>query len=354
MTRRVVAREDPRLAARVVAHWPLNYAAGADATVDRPAHVRAGSSLAWAGDRLVVVQDDANFLALVDPRDASVHVTALPAGAGGRRQFDDGRGNKRFKLDLEAVASVPAGPGAPLVVALGSGSSARRERVVVARGLTPDGIARDRVDVRVHRAAGLYAALRELVTFAGSELNVEAAVLLRDEAGERLRLFNRGNGAARGEVRAVDATCEVDWPALLAHLEEGADAPAPRHVVQYRLGEIDGGALAFTDATLVRAPADRERHILYTAAAEASPDATRDGPVAGCAIGLIVEGEGAITARWTALVDTSGERLRDKVEGIAVDPVEPTRLWVVVDRDEPELPSRLCEVRLEGPWFDRA
>ena len=105
MTRRVVARHDPRLIARVVARWPLRYADGADAAVDRPAHVRAGSSLAWVGDRLVVVQDDANFLALVDPRDASVQVTTLPAAAGGTRQFDDGRGNKRLKMDLEAVAS---------------------------------------------------------------------------------------------------------------------------------------------------------------------------------------------------------------------------------------------------------
>ena len=354
MTRRVVARHDPTLTARIVARSPLRYATGADATLDRPAHVRAGSSLAWVGDRLAVVQDDANFLALVDPRDASVLVTALPAGAGGKRQFDDGRGNKRFKMDLEAVASVAGGAGPPLVVAFGSGSSERRERVVIARGLTPDGISRARVDVAVRDAAGLYAALRALRAFAGSELNVEAAMLVHHDEGARLRLFNRGNGAEKDGERAVNATCEVDWPALLGHLEQGGPAPEPADVAQYALGDIDGHALGFTDAALVPAAGSRARHVLYTAAAESSPDATRDGPVAGCAIGVIVEGRVQGSPRWTTLVDASGERMADKVEGIAVDPAEPTRLWVVVDRDEPELPSELCEVRLEGEWFARA
>ena len=353
MTRRVVARHDPMLAARVVARWPLRYAAGADAAADRPPHVRAGSALAWVSDRLVVVQDDANFIALVDPRDASVIATTLPAGAGGQRQFDDARGNKRFKMDLEAVASVPAAPGAALVIAFGSGSSRRRERVVVARGLTPEGIARDAVEVALCDASPFYARLRALTTFAGSELNVEAAMFVRDDGGDRVRLFNRGNGAAKGGVRPVDATCDVDWPALLAHLEDGAPAPAPRHVVQYRLGEIDGSALTFTDAALAHATGDRPRHVLYTAAAESSPDATRDGPVAGCAIGAIVDewdASDAPDARWTVLVGEDGARMTSKVEGIAIDPADASRAFVVVDRDDPDEPSELCAVHLEGPW----
>lgn len=350
MRRRVVARHDPMLAARVVARWPLRYAGGADAAIDRPAHVRAGSSLAWVGDRLVIVQDDANFIALVDPRDASVLVTALPAGAGGVRQFDDERGNKRFKMDLEAVASVPAGLGAAVVVAFGSGSSSRRERVVVARGLTPEAIGRGDVEIALRDASPFYARLRGLKTFAGSELNVEAALFVHDDAGERLLLFNRGNGAPKRGVRPVDATCEVDWAALLAHLEDGAPAPAPRRVVQYRLGDVDGCRLSFTDAALVHATGDRPRHMLYTAAAEASPDATRDGPVAGCAIGAIV-GEGdALAARWTALVDADGARVTDKVEGIAIDPADASRAFVVVDRDDPDEASELCEVALDGAW----
>jgi hypothetical protein len=40
------ATPDPALEARVLSRTPLRYAEGADPDLDRPAHVRAGSSLA--------------------------------------------------------------------------------------------------------------------------------------------------------------------------------------------------------------------------------------------------------------------------------------------------------------------
>ncbi|MBK8648737.1 MAG: hypothetical protein IPN16_19770 [Gemmatimonadetes bacterium] len=70
---------EPTWRAIVVARRPLHYVDGADAHADRPAHVRAGSSLAWLGPFLALVQDDANFVALIDPRDASTRAIALPA-----------------------------------------------------------------------------------------------------------------------------------------------------------------------------------------------------------------------------------------------------------------------------------
>jgi hypothetical protein len=78
MPRRVLGSRDARLAATVVERRPLWYCAGADAALDRPAHVRAGSSLAWLEGRLAVLQDDANFLALVDPRTGGVDSISLP------------------------------------------------------------------------------------------------------------------------------------------------------------------------------------------------------------------------------------------------------------------------------------
>jgi hypothetical protein len=41
---------------------PLRYDEGADRSLDRLEHVRAGSSLAWVPGGIAVVQDDANFL----------------------------------------------------------------------------------------------------------------------------------------------------------------------------------------------------------------------------------------------------------------------------------------------------
>jgi hypothetical protein len=248
------------------------------------------------------------------------------------------------------IVGLPDAPRAePLVVALGSGSSPLRERVVVCRGLG-GAAAAVRVDLRDARA--FYAGLRAATEFAGSELNVEGAAYL---GGGRLRLFNRGNGAPRGGLLPVNATCDVDWPALLAYLgaPEREPPPAPADVVQWDLGAWDGVALTFTDA----APGPRgavlgTRWTVYTAAAEASPDATHDGLVAGSAVGVIAErAAGGTTARWAPLRDAAGAPFAGKAEGIVLAPDDPTRAYVVVDRDDYAAPSQLCEVVLGGPWF---
>lgn len=325
------AWHDPALTARVVRSVPLLYARGADAAHDRPAHVRSASGLLRAGDRLAVIQDDANFVALADPSSGQSGVIALPAGEGGLRQFDDVRGNKRFKLDLESCVMLDSPAGGATVVAFGSGSTAFREKIVVIRGME----AAER-DVRVVDASPFYALLRGETAFAGSELNVEGAAL----ADGALRLFNRGNGAPRDGLLPVNATCDLYLSGFLAFIDDpsAAPPPPPRGVTQYDLGSIGGLALTFTDA------AEWGGRLLYTAAAEASPDATRDGPVAGCAIGIIHGGE----ARYAVVEDARGARYAGKIEGILPLPDDPARLWAVIDRDDPAAPSELLEVLLGG------
>ncbi|WP_420127695.1 DUF6929 family protein [Longimicrobium sp.] len=330
---RIVAHRDPSLLARIVRTVPLVYADGADAALDRPAHVRAGSGLAWIGGVLAVMQDDANFVALVDPATGLCRAVTLPAGEGGLRQFDDERGNKRFKLDLEACVAVPDECGGPSLLAFGSGSAALRERVLRVTGAAgPEPL------VEIREALTFYARLRETLEFAGSELNVEGAVW-RDG---HILLLNRGNGAAVDGRLPVDAICQVDWAALRAYLDGSSvhPAPGPRNVVQYALGEIDGSMLTFTDAAAFG------DSLIYTATAEASPNAVDDGPVAGSAVGII-GADGA--ARFADLQDAAGGRFDGKVEGIARGS-RPGTLYVVVDRDDPHRPSELCEVELAGDW----
>jgi hypothetical protein len=331
--RKVVARRDGALRARVVRAAPLVYAAGADAALDRPGHVRAGSGLAWVGGTLVAIQDDANFVARIDPATGSVHPVPLPAGEGGLRQFDDGRGNKRFKLDLEACAAVPDGRGGEMLLAFGSGSSARRERI-----LRVADVDAPHPHVELREAITFYARLRQAGAFSGSELNVEGVVW----RGDRLLLLNRGNGAPVDGRLPVDATCEVGWAALVAYLDGpgGHPAPSPESIVQYELGEIGGCRLSFTDAAVAGDA------LVYTATAEASPNAVDDGPVAGSTLGIIgADGE----ARWTELLDADGGHFDGKVEGVARG-TRPGVLYVIVDRDDPDRPSELCEVELAGPW----
>lgn len=350
------AVHDANLAARIVRRVPMTYADGADASLDRPAHVRAASGIAWIGGALAVAQDDANFVAIVNPADGSARAITLPAGHRGLRQFDDERGNKAHKLDLEALAFVQ-GDGMSQLIALGSGSRRRRDRLVLVEH--PE---REEPAAQLFETSAFHEAMRTAQDFSGSELNIEGAV----QCGDMLRLLNRGNGAPTDEVPAVDATCEVDWRALIAYATQpdAVEPPPITNVQQYDLGELEGTRLSFTDATLAPTmqPGGADATgfpMLYTAAAEASPDASRDGDVAGSVIGIVRrDGEGeradarlVLSARYAPLLEEDGGVSKAKVEGIALHPDTRDRLYVVVDADSHDRPSELWEVELQGAWY---
>ena len=331
----IQAHHDPRLLIQVLSRRPLRYTAGADPALDRPAHVRAASSLVRVGAQMLAIQDDAHFVAVIDPDTWEVRAITLPAGPDGKRQFDDLRGTKALKLDLEACVVVPEASGA-LLIAFGSGSTPQRERILVMRDVMTDEPA-----MRLVEATALYAALRA-PAFAGSELNLEGAVLL--PSGQALRLFQRGNGAPRGALQPVDATCDIAWPALAAYLADPSGVPPPplEAITRYDLGLLNGARLTFTDATPC------PNGILYSASAERSPNAVEDGPVVGSAIGLLPS---VGTPRYAPIVDLDGELLPLKIEGLLLDDRDPGLVFLVADADDPLAPSELLTARLIGPWF---
>ena len=312
---------------------PLRYAEGADPALDRPAVVRAASSLAWVPGGIALVQDDANFIGVFDPEGARTRAIALPTGHEGLRLFDDRRGNKAHKLDLEACVAVEH-EGDTLLIALGSGSTPSREQAVLVRGW-----ASGSPEAELVHLPGLYAALRAERAFSGSELNVEGAIV----DGDRLRLFGRGNGAPRDGVLPVNATCELEWPAFLAHLlaPDRQPPPAPAGMVHYELGTLDGVPLGFTDAAVWRGVT------LYSAAAEESPDVVRDGRVTGSVIGVI---DRSGRTRWAPIIEPSGRLFHGKAEGVLPSRDARDQLFVVVDADDPDAASTLCTVRLSGEW----
>jgi len=327
------ALHDPGIAARVTRRVHLHYEAGPDPLEDRPAHVRAASSIVRFHDELLVIQDDALFVARVDERTSAVGHLVLTQIDGGPRLFDDGRGNKADKLDLEAAVAVES-RGEQLVLALGSGSTSVRERIVVLRRVA------DELKAEIVHAPDFYAMLRARPEFSGSELNLEGAV----QMGSALLLFQRGNGAP-GKVDAVDACASIDAQAFVDHLSGLGPCPELERVRQYDLGRVAGSRLTFTDATL------HAGLLLYVAAAEASPDVTRDGPVAGVALGMLCEDE---PPRYALLMDEHGSPCTDKLEGIVGSTLlagsasaKVHEIIGVIDRDDPDVAAELVHIGLE-------
>src|SRR5947209_2762595 len=113
------SRRDPKLRARVMAERELIYDADTSA-VDRPAHVRAGSGMSWSGERMVVIQDDADYLAIIDGN-------ATTGGVSGMR-LKAQAGGKRGGLHLESVLSARDWRG-DYLLAFGSGEAADRRNV---------------------------------------------------------------------------------------------------------------------------------------------------------------------------------------------------------------------------------
>jgi hypothetical protein len=318
---------------RVLSRRALRYDDGQADVPGRPPHVRAGSGCALidipgVGRRLAFVQDDAPFIALVDVERRDGGVTAVPvpvqAPPGGAfvDGFEDAKVTKRHKLDLESVVSlVHEGRPALLAFGSGSGSTARREHIVLCTFN-----ARGDAAVEVFAASAFFKKLQR-ADFCGDERNIEGAVVV----GDRLRLFQRGNGA--GDAR--DAVGEVSLQALLAHLRDplAHAAPSLTKVQPLRLGDVEGTRLTVTDATL-----HPDGRTLLLAAAEASPNTWDDGVVKGTAL-AVLSPDGS--TRCVPLHDEQGRPLLDKVEGIVVDPRDPRRAFVVVDKDDPTAPAEL-------------
>lgn len=318
------ARQDPRRQAIVTARRPLRYAGGARPALDQPGHVRAASGLLRWGRGWLVIQDDALFLGRLRQTGGEVQVEAVPLPSpDGVRLFQDRRGNKADKPDFEAVLRWP-GPAGEVVLALGSGSTSRRERALVLQGGE---------EPLIVEAGPLYAALRAALP-SGVELNIEGA--LRSARGD-LRLLQRGNG--RG---GMDAAIDLEGGGVDAWLQGRERPPVVRAVRRWELGALAGVRLGFTDGAAL----EGERW-LFAAAAEASPNAVDDGRVEGSIIGE-ADGQGGA---WAPLTDADGTPLPVKLEGIARR--RDGLLLGVLDADDPEVASELVEIRLRGAWGRR-
>jgi hypothetical protein len=305
------AQLDPALSVRVIAERPLLYNEPADPRDDRPEHVRAASGLAVHGGRLVVVQDDASFLAIVTSD--GVAAAKLPRGLDGRRRFEIALGNKLDKLDLESCVAID-----DELWAFGSGSHPMRDKIcVVQHGV-----------IRVWDAAPFYRRIRELL---GSGVNLEGAARVVDE----LWLFHRGN---TGPEDVGPAVVRIGLAAMRTWLAAESALPPIIAVDGYDLGSIEGARLGFTDAI-----ADRER-VFYLATAELSANAVDDGRIVGSQLGVI-DPHGIRAAPLTA---ANGAPI--KAEGIALDRARPGHAWIALDPDDPDEPAVLLDVELVGPW----
>jgi hypothetical protein len=293
---------------------PLNYVRPAEGL---PGHARAASALRLFENRLVVVQDDVNALAVVETEQGGVSAVLLPAHESGMRVFDDVLGNKRDKLDLEACVTLHG-----MLIAFGSGSTPAREQLVVwDHGEAPILVA----------APAFYREVRAAVTRGEGRLNIEGAVA----RGGGLELFHRGNDVRDAGMNAiVEVQCD-EFERWLA----GGETPRVAGVTTVDLGAESGVPFGFTDAVAI----DDDR-IVVLACAEDSASAISDGAVLGCRVGMLADG----MLTMVDVHDVGGARSLLKLEGIERRPGSSIEFDVAVDVDRPTVPAMLG--RLVWEW----
>ncbi|HZV83621.1 MAG TPA: hypothetical protein VFF48_01430 [Brevundimonas sp.] len=300
----------------------MTYHEGPSDHDDRPAHVRAASGLSAFREYLAVIQDDANWLALIDA-DQRVTAIPLPPSPAGDRVFSKTRGNQADKYDLEACVTVTTGDRCELV---GFSSGSRTEREWVLR-VHEEGDA-GKLEAEFVPAPAFYAAMRDEKSFSGAGLNIEGALTLDHDC---IRVFQRGNADPCDGLEPIDSTADFSWADLCAHLSAPDRHPPPAvgNIRSYDLGTLNGVRLTFSDAEHLG-----NGRVLFSASAE-DPET---GDISGSVLGII-EAEGE--ARWTHLTDEEGRPFEGKIEGLTIDPKDPAKVYFVIDDDDENTPSRI-------------
>jgi hypothetical protein len=281
----------------------------------------AASAIVRLRDALYVVADDSTRLHVydLDGRPARPACPLLPDALPA-----EARARKAVKPDLEMLTVLPDGG----LLALGSGSTPRRTRAVrVPEVSTPE-------RVSVIDASPLCAALGTHL----ADLNLEGAAC----SGAALLLLQRGNGAA-----GRNALVRLDLARVMDALTAGGPLTPDVlvEVLTVELGELPGGALGFTDATLL--PGDPAGDLLFTAVAEGGGSTYEDGAFGGAVLGrLSARGE----VRWIAPLEGPF-----KVEGLTATarPEGGVDLYLVADGDDPAVPAPLLSLSLSAAQLHR-
>ncbi len=284
----------------------------------RAAFISAASGLVRIDDRLYIIADDENHLAIFDMHDAEPgRCIQLRAGVLAAPKAQ----RKKQKADLESLARLPMFTDYPhgALLAMGSGSLPNRSSAFL---LALDFAGQVYDEPRAIDLSAWYARLSESFP----ALNIEAAVV----SGQEFCLLQRG-----GKSGSRNACIRLPLAAVLSSLEKGdqLDGDIPMTMQVCDLGDIDGLPLCFSDAAALS-----DGRLMFTAITEDSNNSVDDGPCGGAAVGIL--------SRDGVVDQLEIVRPTVKIEGIALRETEKDiEILLVSDDDDPTLASALYRSR---------
>ncbi len=277
----------------------------------------AASDLILDGEYAYVVSDDEHFIGIFERKNSRPgrEVRLFPGELPARPEA-----RKRKKPDLEACVLLPelGRPATLLLVPSGSTSARQRgARIELGPRAGEFGVTAT-VDF-----GEAYGKLSESIP----GLNFEGAAATDSE----LILFHRGN-----EEESRNAIVRFDRERALAGAKAGKlTGSSIRSIVEIDLGEFAGTRLSFTSAAF-----DPGGRLWFLAVAEGGGSSYHDGAFVGSVLGRLAPDLTSVDATYALEVGA-------KPEGLAFDPSDPGRFYVVTDADDPQSVAGLYSGRLE-------
>ena len=267
--------------------------------------VPSASGIVQHNDSLYVVGDNAAWL----------YQLTNDFKVGNRRLLMDGVTDsilpKASKPDLESMTTFNIANEEELLI-FGSGSKSPERDVAVRVSLDVDKAP------KVYALERLYASLRSSGVIDASTLNIEAAATVGDD----LYLFNR----------ETNTVLVYDLKTLLKSLDGNDDLPTPK-TYALTLPKLNGLQVKFSGATAI----PNQKHLVFTASVEDTPNTYDDGEVLGSYVGTIDLAKLKDSYRPTCVpIMKDGEMIPIKVESVEVLKVVDTHnfeLVMVTDSD---------------------
>lgn len=293
----------------------------------RPPYMIAASGLVKLGDWLYIVADDEVHLGVFQASDPGKG--SLVRVLSGELPVD-WEERKKVKPDWESLLHLSSEltGGAEALLALPSGSKPNRITGAVIP-LNAD---------RSINESGIYAVdftpLYNHLNSKIEKLNIEGACVL----GEFFYLFHRAN-KSREFNKLIRMPLDILHTLINPQAAEKSQAVLADAILQmvettdFNLGDVEGIALAFTDATVL------DGNICFVAAAEDSDDPYLDGPYRGAALGMM-NADGKVTFLEQLDIDVKPEGLHVEIKNGAAD------IWLVTDSDQINIPAQLSRLSI--------
>ena len=275
--------------------------------------IPSASGIAIQNQSAYIVCDDGTGIYKIDLKDfhhQKIPIIGLP--------YNQYREDKSIKHDFES-ACFAKWQNSEYLVAIGSGSGSARDSLLMIN------IGNYR-DQKIFSLDKFYKQILITTSMDSTQLNIEGLTI----AADSMIILNRGNN--------LMITCNVHD--FFSFVVNGGDTFPEVKFRKVKLPSIEKHEARFSGICTID-----DKHLLFCASVEDTPDWTKDGPVLGSYFGIYSLEDNRVTATYL-LKDRKGKAIKEKIESVDIVQNRKQDLIFLATADNDNGSSRLFQFRL--------